>query len=74
MSDKKIDVRELEQQMLETRQACDEIAAALEQLSDTLPEKTILILMAHLTGLPQKTIKLVWWGFRNISAEYFESE
>lgn len=45
---------------------------AVKELTDSgMKEKTVLILLKHHTGLPQRTIKAVLDGIESLEAEYF---
>lgn len=65
MSDIKQQVLDLQNQLLELKES-------VEQLTDSgMRFKTVLILLSHYTGLPQKTIKQVLTGIENLNEEYF---
>jgi len=51
------------------------LQGAVQQLQDSgLRYRTILILLKHYTGLPQKTIQKVLNGLKDIPEVYFEEE
>lgn len=39
-----------------------------------IPQRTLVILLAHYTKVPQRTIKLVLEGIENLYEEYFHEE
>ena len=65
---------EIEDHIEEMREAVRSVQLALAVWEEAgLPRKTILVLMAHQTKLPQRTIAQVWEGFEALH-EYFEAK
>lgn len=72
MPDKKED---LESKIAELKKDCESLRLSINKmLSSGAREKTILVLMSHYTGLPQKTIKTVMDGLHDIELEYFDED
>ena len=64
-----------ERRLGELEEKVSKLQAALQSWRDTgFPEKTILVLLSHYTGVPQRTIKKVMDGFDDLYDFYFNDE
>lgn len=61
-----------EERIAELEEKVVHLQEVLESWRQTgMPEKTLLILLNHYTGIPQRTIKQLMEGFDNLYEAYF---
>jgi len=65
----------LQQQVDKLRDDVQKVQASIKQIRTSgMKEKTVLVLLAHHTGLPQATIKKVMEGMETLEEAYFGDE
>lgn len=68
-------MEDIQKKVAELQKDLEKMRTALNKLLDSgMREKTVLVLMNHYTGIPQRKIKQVMDGLHDLEFEYFGEE